>query len=129
VDADADFGMRYRYVVVGLSGESQQSLPSDPVEIQPVDTFAPAIPTGLAAVAGVASIDLSWSQNTDDLDGYNVFRAVDDGQLALYAGKVGVPAFTDSKVEAGKRYRYAVTAFDKAGNESMRSVETSARIE
>lgn len=130
VDADADFGMRYRYVVVGLSGESQQSLPSDPVEIQPVDTFAPAIPTGLATVAGVASIDLSWAQNTeDDLAGYNVFRAIDDGPFALYAEKVSVPAFTDSKVEAGKRYRYRVTAIDKAGNESERSTETSARIE
>jgi hypothetical protein len=130
VDADAEFGMRYRYVVIGLSGDLQQSLPSDPVEIQPVDTFAPAVPSGAAAVAGVASIDLSWGQNTEeDFEGFNVYRAVDDGAFMLYAEKVGVPAFTDSKVEAGKRYRYTVTAIDKAGNESARSSEASARIE
>lgn len=130
IDQDADFGTRYRYVVVGLSGDLQQSLPSDPVEIQPVDTFAPAVPPGLAAVAGVASIDLSWAQNTeDDLDAYNVYRAVEDGPLVLYGEKIAVPAFTDSKIEPGKRYRYAVTAIDRVGNESNRSVEASARIE
>jgi fibronectin type 3 domain-containing protein len=130
VDADAEFGFRYRYVVIGLSGASQQSLPSDPVEIQPVDTFAPTVPSNLAAVAGVGSIDLSWSQNTeDDLAGYNVYRATADGPFARYAERVGVPAFTDSKVEAGQRYRYVVTAIDRTGNESGRSAETSAAIQ
>jgi hypothetical protein len=129
VDADAEFGSRYRYVVIGLSGPKQQSLPSEPVEIQPVDTFPPAIPSGLAAVGGVTSIDVSWSQNTEeDRDGYNVYRAIGDGPFALYAEKIKVPAFTDSKVEAGKRYRYVVTAIDRAGNESDRSAETSAGI-
>jgi fibronectin type 3 domain-containing protein len=95
-----------------------------------VDTFAPAIPSGLAAVAGVASIDLSWAQNTeDDLAAYNVYRAVEDGAFAIYAEKIGVPAFTDAKVEAGKRYRYVITAVDQTGNESMRSAETSAVIQ
>lgn len=130
VDADAEFGFRYRYVVVGLSGPSQQSLPSDPVEIQPVDTFAPAIPSGLAAVAGIASIDLSWAQNTeDDFAEYHVFRAADDGQFTLYAEKITVPTFTDTKVESGKRYRYVITVIDRTGNESNRSGEASARIE
>jgi hypothetical protein len=130
VDANAEFGTRYRYVVIGLSGAAQQSLPSDPVEIQPVDTFPPAAPSGPAAVAGIASIDLSWARNTEsDFGGYNVYRAVDDGPFMPYAEKIDVPAFTDSKVETGKRYRYTVRAVDKAGNESAQSAEASARIE
>jgi hypothetical protein len=130
VDEDTEFGTRYRYVVIGQNGPLQSSLPSDPAEIQPVDAFAPAVPSGLATVAGVASVDLSWAQNTEgDLAGYNVFRGVDDGPLTLYAENIGVPAFTDTKVEAGKRYRYALTAIDKSGNQSERSAEVSARIE
>ncbi|MEI9813716.1 MAG: hypothetical protein WDO18_14160 [Acidobacteriota bacterium] len=130
VDPDAEFGTRYRYVILGLGGESQQSLPSEPVEIQPVDTFGPATPTGLSAVAGVTSIDLSWTQNTeDDLAGYNLFRAVDDGPFTLVLGGIAVPAFTDPNVQSGKRYRYTLSAVDKTGNESQRSPETATRIE
>jgi len=31
---------------------------------------------------------------------------------------VDVPAFSDSKIEAGKKYRYRVSAVDLTGNES-----------
>ena len=33
------------------------------------------------------------------------------------------PSYSDKQVESGKQYRYAVSAFDKTGNESKRSDE------
>lgn len=130
LDETASDGARYRYVILGINGDTQQSQPSSPAEITPTDTFAPTTPTGLSAVAGTASIDISWTRNAeDDLAGYNLFRAVDDGPFQSIATGLLVPAFTDTRVEPGTRYRYAVSATDMTGNESPRSAEASARME
>ena len=130
VDQTATLGARYQYVILGLKGDVQQSLPSPAAAIEPIDTFAPDVPSGLTALAGANSIDLSWSRNTeDDLAGYNVFRATEDGPFELVSANLGLPAYNDAKVETGKRYRYTVSAIDMTGNESARSAETSARIE
>ena len=65
----------------------------------------------------------------DDLAGYNLFRAVDDGLFEPYQRSLAIPAFHDASVETGKRYRYAVSSVDKAGNESARSEEKSAIVQ
>ena len=130
LDQTTTFGARYRYVILGINGDTQQSRPSAQAEITPLDTFAPATPSGLTAVAGASSIDLSWTRNSeDDLAAYSIFRAVDDGPFQSIATGLTIPAFTDTRVEAGKRYRYVVSATDMAGNESQRSAEAAARIE
>ncbi len=123
-------GARYRYVILGIDGDNRQSLPSAAIEFAPEDKFAPAVPMGPSAVAGEKSITISWSRSADDdLEGYNVFRAVGDGAFERVAQKVTLPAYTDTAVEVGKRYRYVVSAVDRAGNESDRSVEASAQVE
>jgi fibronectin type 3 domain-containing protein len=33
------------------------------------------------------------------------------------------PSYSDRQIEAGRKYRYTVSAFDKAGNESKQSAE------
>ncbi len=123
-------GARYQYVIVGIEGDKRQSLPSMAVEFAPKDEFAPEIPTGPSAVSGEKSITVSWSRSPDDdLEGYNVFRAVGDAAFERVAQKVTLPAYTDTNVEAGKRYRYTVSAVDRKGNESKPSVEASAQVE
>jgi len=118
LDQTAVVGARYEYVILGIAGENQQSLPSRPTQFAPADVFAPAKPTGLSVVMGA----LAWTRNVeDDLEAYNVFRAVDDGPFELIAPGVPLPAYNDTRIEAGKRYRYAVSAVDKTGNESERS--------
>lgn len=130
VDTLTVFGARYAYVVMGISGDSQESPRSEPVEIETVDKFAPAIPTGLSASSQGNAVDLSWTPSTeDDLGGYNLFRAVDDGPFALYQRNLSLPAYHDTSVESGKRYRYSVSAIDKSGNESERAEEKSATVE
>ena len=39
-----------------------------------------------------------------------------------------VPTYSDRAVEAGKTYRYAITAVDRAGNESARSGEIEVAL-
>jgi hypothetical protein len=128
VDQAIAEGARYQYVILGIGGSNRQSLPSEAVEFVPKDVFPPAVPMGLTAISGDRSVTLSWSRSPDDdLEGYNIFRAVDDGALQPLTQHVTLPAFTDTTVEAGRRYRYAVSAVDKSGNESGKSAEASAQ--
>ena len=121
VDAAADFGSPYRYFVQTFAGETQQSEISDIVGITPTDTFPPAVPTGLTAVAGVNAIELAWDRNTeDDFAGYQVYRSTDGAAPERIAGPLDAPTFSDHTVEVGKKYSYTVSATDHAGGESRR---------
>lgn len=129
-DTATTYGVRYAYVVIGKDGDSRESLPSDPIEITTEDKFAPSVPSGLRAVSAGTGVDLSWTPSSDDdLGGYNLFRAIDDGSFEPYAQKLALPSFHDARVESGKRYRYMVSAIDMNGNESERSEEASATVE
>ena len=127
LDATTTYGTRYRYRVQTVAGENQWSVVSEPAEITPVDTFPPAVPEGLAAVPAPQSIELAWTRNTEtDFRGYNIFRSVDNAPFEKIASFVEIPAFTDSKIDAGKKYRYTVSAVDLTGNESDRTAPVEA---
>lgn len=126
-DASAAFGSRYRYLIQTLDGELRQSEISRAAEITPKDEFPPAVPTGVSAVAAVDSIELSWERNTeDDFSGYDVYRSAANAAFEKIAGAINTPVYSDRTVEAGKRYRYAITAIDAIGNESARSAAVEA---
>jgi fibronectin type 3 domain-containing protein len=81
-------------------------------------------------VASTGSIELLWDRSTaSDLAGYRIYRAQGTGPLARIGETRESPTYSDRNIEAGKVYRYAVTAFDNAGNESGMSapVEVTAR--
>src|SRR5579872_390008 len=95
IDATVDRGSPYRYFVQALVGELRQSEISDIVGITPEDTFPPAVPAGLTAVAGVNSIELVWERNTeDDFAGYQVYRSVEGGSPGRIAGPIDAPTFS-----------------------------------
>jgi hypothetical protein len=122
LDESTNYGTRYRYLVQAIAGENQWSVVSEAADITPEDMFPPAVPEGLSAVSATQSIELTWTRNTEpDFRGYNIFRSVDNGPFTTYASLVEAPTFSDSKIEAGKKYRYTVSAVDLTGNESARS--------
>ena len=68
------------------------------------------------------SVALVWEGDTEpDLAGYRVYRSVGDGPWQKLADVNAVPSYSDTSVEHGKTYHYAIGAFDKTGNESARS--------
>ncbi len=78
-----------------------------------------------------ASLRLNWNANTEpDLAGYKIYRARSSG--AYGAAVATVPANTTSFVatglERGGTYFFVITAFDSAGNESVRSAEVTAVV-
>jgi fibronectin type 3 domain-containing protein len=95
------------------------------VQLTPRDVYPPAVPTGLTAAAGGRVITLLWDAGrASDLAGYRVWRrAAGGGRYAALTGRpVAENTYSDASAVIGIRYEYAVSAVDKAGNESARSV-------
>jgi hypothetical protein len=126
-DNAIEYGKTYQYMVqsVQKTGEKDaESELSDVSTIRPVDTFPPAVPSGVTAVPGTRSIELVWDRNTEkDFAGYRIYR---DGKKV--ADGVTAPSFSDRDVQAKIRYQYQVSAVDNAGNESARSPAVDAVI-
>lgn len=125
LDLVTAFGPTYRYTVQSYvkAGDINAVSPvSTDLLVPHVDHFAPAVPTGLAGLAGASAVELGWDRNTDaDLAGYRVYRALGDGEFVRLPGEIEPPAFRDTTAQRGQRYRYVVTAVDRLGNESGRS--------
>lgn len=138
VDPIAKRGETYGYNAqrvrdVTLSGHALEirSAPSPTITVVMHDTFPPATPSGLAAVPGTSSIDLSWEPNTEpDLAGYIVYRqtVAADGTLnaapsQLTPTPIPAPAFSDLTAQPGQTYSYRIVAVDSDGNRSPVSSE------
>jgi hypothetical protein len=126
LDTTTEYGKQYSYLIQAVqktgNREAESEL-SEAREVTPIDVFPPAIPAGLNAIAGTQNIELIWERNTEpDLAGYRLYRAEGDGKLEKIADIQDKPSYSDRKVESGKRYRYAVSSLDRAGNESKSSV-------
>ncbi len=120
-DSQITYGMAYEYWVQSVN-EDAESEPAGPLTITPKDTFAPEVPSGLSISQGLRTIELSWNRNVEpDFKAYILYRAMSDGPLEKIADMIEAANYSDSKVESGKTYRYAVSAIDQTGNESGKS--------
>lgn len=124
---------RRRNVQIGGHSLELRSASSAPATFTWRDVYPPKAPTDLKAVgyqdtagAGFA-IDLIWEPVEDArVTGYLVTRTV-EGQKGDVAASpvllthkaVVAPAFQDTTAKPGASYRYAVTAVDAAGNQSL----------
>ncbi len=107
--------------VVVSNGAAGSQIVSVTLTVSPAnDTTPPTVPAGVAAVmTGTTTVALSWNASTDSggagLLGYRVYR--NDALLVEPTGRT----HSDGTVVRGGRYRYQVSALDRAGNESARS--------
>jgi hypothetical protein len=116
-----------------VGGALTLSRPSPVGCVTPMDTFPPAAPRNLAAIASAGAINLIWDENTEpDLLGYHVLRgeAPGDKLQALTTAAVRTPTFADTTVRPGVRYVYVVVAVDNAepqnvSGQSNRAEETA----
>lgn len=126
-DKTFEFGMTYSYFVrasANASSPFQESEDSEIIVISPKDTFPPDPPKGVVVVTGTDILSLSWDVSPEsDLGGYRVWKRAEGESefLVLMKDPVLENTFTDNSVEKNIRYYYAITAVDKAGNESQKS--------
>jgi fibronectin type 3 domain-containing protein len=126
-DTTAEFGKTYLYKVQTIDPATTPPVESDlstEKSITPLDTFAPAVPSTVTAVVGTQSVELLWDRNLEgDLAGYRVYR---DGKMI--GESKDAPSFSDRTVERGKRYSYAISAYDRLNNESAKSEPVEVQI-
>ena len=116
-DANAtQTGETYAYKVKAIrggdssqaSGQAQVQIPHDPVDLAPSGLTAEAV--------GGGGVDLSWTAPAEDagsITGYEVLRAVGDGDMATLVADTGstTTTYTDATATgAGETYAYRVKA-------------------
>ncbi len=123
-----------RTVSVGTGGEPIESGESNIVNVKAEDTFAPSAPSAITLAATPTTISIFFAANPEkDVKGYSIYRTEDedlakDKWELLTSELLPTNTFQDSKVEAGKRYFYYITATDKAGNVSEASEVVSETV-
>ena len=91
----------------------------------------PDPPTGLAAVStGKTSINLSWTDASNNEDGFRVDRS-SDGVNWSFLANVGtnVEAYSDSGLTPNTTYHYQVRAFNGVGNSSYSNSDSATTDE
>jgi hypothetical protein len=105
--AGIEFGKEECFVVrsvMAARGTTIESAPSERACTTPSDTFPPAAPKGLQAIAAAGAISLIWDANTEsDVGGYIVLRgeAPGDKLQALTPSPIAVTTFVDTTVKPG----------------------------
>ena len=127
---------------VGANQSAAAPTQSNPAPSQPVVTTPPS-PTPATPVGSVspspspsptpsrtASATITWSANTEaDLAGYRVYVGTSSGTYTFTGPfETSNTSFTVPNLPAGTTYYFAVSAFDKAGNESTKSGEVSKSV-
>jgi len=135
-DATVLAGSTYWYRVFAFNAASGDSLPSNVASIL-IPTVAPADPTNLAAtvvwVAGVPSVNLTWSDNAANESGYFIERAQDPTPTAwsvmvTTGAFAGTGTYSDNTVAPNETYYYRVQAFIDPTSVSNYSNEVTAII-
>jgi hypothetical protein len=125
-DTAATLGTRWCYTVRAVAALEPlvESGPSNEACVDSKDEFAPAPPAGLSALGRDDGVELTWSPSPEgDLAGYRVWRTAAAGGSPerLIELRGGERQYVDKTAVRGASYRYTVTAFDQAGNESAHS--------
>ena len=127
------YGTEHCYVVRAIQTTQNVTVESDssaPACLTPLDTFPPAAPKNLRAVAEEGAVSLVWDANTEpDLAGYLVLRGDAAGGTLqpITPQPVKEASYRDTTVTPGARYAYAVVAVDNAAtrNSSPQSPQES----
>ncbi|MGO8674134.1 MAG: choice-of-anchor tandem repeat GloVer-containing protein, partial [Capsulimonadaceae bacterium] len=120
-------GVTYYYVVTSVNSSGQSGRSAE-VSATPESTLPPGSPTGLAAIAGVAQVSLSWTASAT-ATGYNVYRGTTAGVAGSeIADNTASTNYLDTGLTNGVRYYYYVTAINSNGA-STRSNTASATPE
>jgi large repetitive protein len=114
----------YRVVASNSSGDSAPSVIVSATTFALADTQPPTAPTKLKATVAKGKVNLAWTGSTDGgsgVAGYRVYRSSTglEGSFMLLT----TTASTSASVNApsGVALWYRVSAYDRAGNESVPS--------
>ena len=131
-DTSAPEGEKVCYVVRAAASLEPlvESGPSNEACLGVRDIKPPGVPTGLAVLPREGGLELVWTPSPEeDLAGYRVYReAAGEPRVRVAELEAGRAGWTDAAAKPGVAYRYSVTAFDRAGNESAPTAALEASL-
>ena len=98
------------------SGQAQVQLPHDPVDLAPTGLTAVILTASAVGEEDSTQVGLTWSAPAEDADsvtGYEILRAVGDGEIATLKADTGSTStfYTDATAtQSGTSYAYKVKA-------------------
>ena len=108
IDMSAEYGKTYQYSIQAVRDKIESNVVG-PQTITPIDTFPPAVPSGLTASIGIGAVELAWNRNTEsDFKEYRVLRSEEGGPFVEVARGLDAPVYSDHAIQSGKHYRYEV---------------------
>ena len=119
----------YRVIAFNGAGNSAFSNIANATTLGSTLTI-PDAPTSLSATAASnSSIDLAWTDNASDEDGFNVERSADGTNFNLI-GSLGadVTAYSDNGLNASTLYYYRVIAFNSAGSSASSNIANATTL-
>lgn len=114
------------YNAVGSSAYSNTATATTKSQASP--PTAPPAPSGLVATAASASqIDLSWTDNSTDEDGFRIEQAPGGSSTFTEIGTVAADAtvFQGTGLNAGTPYSYRVRAYNAVGPSAYSNIATT----
>lgn len=121
-------GKAYTFALAAFDTSDNLSPKSVSATTIPVDKTAPDAPDEAAAEALDGAVLVRWSAaGAEDLEGYTLYVSEDGGATWKPGTALGnVLEYTVTGLTNDSEYTFAVTATDKAGNESEKSVNAKA---
>ena len=135
VDRFLDYNTTYFYYIVSMDFAGNESLPSDIIDVQPLNVSSPP-PPGNLLVKGVNNpnlsqleVQVSWSApNVSDVDNYFVYRGLDESfpvDSTSFIGSTPASTYIDRNIQTGQSYYYKVVARDRGDKLSFPSAVNS----
>jgi hypothetical protein len=118
-------GKSYMYQVYAFNNATGNSTLSNSVQAD-TPNVVPADPTNLTAPAVASTqVDLAWTDNANNEDGFRIERSDDGGATWNQVGASTAPdvtTFSDATVAPASSYMYRVYAFNVVGNSGYSNV-------
>lgn len=131
-DPPYNFGRVELYADYGFSSEQTVDTYIDEIEYD--WQSPPSAPSNLSATQGTEDqIDLSWTDNSSNEDGFYVYRAQSTGSSKSDYSQVAdlaanTTAYTDGSLEDGEKYFYRVSSYNAAGESSLSNEDNAITV-
>ena len=118
----------FRATINGTSGWVDSGTSSSDISFESIGPFsnvkidyineiipAPSDPSNLTANASGDDITLDWDDNSNNEDGFRIYRSQSPSSGFSAIATTGAPPYTDTALLDGERYYYYVVAYNSSG--------------
>jgi len=131
LDRFLEYDSTYFYYLTAIDFAGNESLPTNIIDIQPLNLSAPQPPSRVLvqgynnSLLGTLEVEISWiPPDIGDLKNYMLYRGSDSTFIpddSTFLDSTNVAIYTDKSVQIDLRYYYKITAVDKGFKFSLPS--------